>query len=61
MSKYKTGEIAEIYGVSGSTVQYYDMWNILNPSELFEDGRKLYTEKDAGKFRIICFLRAACF
>lgn len=42
MSKYTTGEIAKLCGVSVRTVQYYDTRNILTPSELTEGGRRLY-------------------
>ena len=44
MSKYTTGEIAKLCGVSVRTVQYYDTRNILTPSELTEGGRRLYSE-----------------
>ncbi len=59
MSKYTTGEIAKLCGVSVRTVQYYDDRGILIPSELSEGGRRLYTEADLGRMRIICFLREA--
>lgn len=61
MSKYTTGEIAKLCGVSVRTVQYYDSRNILIPSELSEGGRRLYTEDDLKRMRIICFLREAGF
>ncbi len=57
MSKYTTGEIAKLCGVSVRTVQYYDSRNILVPSELSEGGRRLYSEDDLKKMKIICFLR----
>ncbi len=57
MSKYTTGEIAKLCGVSVRTVQYYDDRGILVPSELSEGGRRLYTEDDLKRMRIICFLR----
>lgn len=57
MSKYTTGEIAKLCGVSVRTVQYYDTRNILMPSELSEGGRRLYSEEDLQKMKIICFLR----
>jgi DNA-binding transcriptional MerR regulator len=57
MSKYTTGEIAELVGVSVRTVQYYDNRGILLPSELSEGGRRLYTDDDLKRMRIICFLR----
>ena len=59
MSKYTTGEIAKLCGVSVRTVQYYDSRNILVPSELSEGGRRLYSDDDLKRMRIICFLREA--
>ncbi len=57
MSKYTTGEIAKLCGVSVRTVQYYDSRAILVPSELSEGGRRLYSEEDLSRMKIICFLR----
>ena len=57
MSKYTTGEIAKLCGVSVRTVQYYDSRNILVPTELSEGGRRLYSDNDLEKMKIICFLR----
>ena len=59
MSKYTTGEMAKLTGVSVRTVQYYDDRGILVPSELSEGGRRLYSEKDLHLLRVICFLRKA--
>lgn len=59
MSKYTTGELAKLCGVSVRTVQYYDTRGILIPSELSEGGRRLYSEDDFRKMKIICFLRDA--
>ena len=61
MSKYTTGEIAKLCGVSVRTVQYYDSRGILIPSELSEGGRRLYSEEDLQKMKIICFLRGLDF
>ncbi len=58
MSKYTTGEIAKLCHVTVRTVQYYDSRNILTPSELSEGGRRLYSEDDVRKLKIICFLRS---
>lgn len=57
MSKYTTGEIAKLCGVTVRTVQYYDTRNILVPSELSEGGRRLYSEEDLKRMKVICFLR----
>ena len=54
---YTTGEIAKLCGVSVRTVQYYDTRNILIPSKLSEGGRRLYTEDDLKRMKVICFLR----
>ncbi len=59
MSKYTTGEISKLCCVSVRTVQYYDARGILTPSELSEGGRRLYSEEDLKKMKIICFLRQA--
>lgn len=61
MSKYTTGEIAKLCDVSVRTVQYYDSRNILVPTELSEGGRRLYSEDDLKRMRVICFLREAGF
>lgn len=58
MSKYTTGEMAKLCGVSVRTVQYYDTRNILTPSELSEGGRRLYSEDDLRRLKVICFLRS---
>ncbi|MCR4667957.1 MAG: MerR family transcriptional regulator, partial [Clostridia bacterium] len=57
MSKYTTGELAKLCGVTVRTVQYYDTRGILIPSELSEGGRRLYSEADLKRMKIICFLR----
>ena len=57
MSQYTTGEIAKLCGVTVRTVQYYDTRNILVPSELSEGGRRLYSEEDLKRLKVICFLR----
>ena len=57
MSKYTTGEVAKLCGVTVRTVQYYDNRGILIPSELSEGGRRLYSEEDLRRMKIICFLR----
>lgn len=57
MSKYTTGEIAKLCGVTVRTVQYYDTREILIPSQLSEGGRRLYSEDNLKRMKIICFLR----
>lgn len=57
MSNYTTGEIAKLAGVTVRTVQYYDSRGILMPSDFSEGGRRLYTQEDLKKLKVICFLR----
>lgn len=57
MSQYTTGEIAKLCGVTVRTVQYYDTRGILAPSELTEGGRRLYSDDDLRRLKVICFLR----
>ncbi len=59
MSKYTTGEMAKLCGVTVRTVQYYDTRGLLVPSELSEGGRRLYSDEDLRHLKIICFLRDA--
>lgn len=57
MSKYTTGELAKLCGVTVRTVQYYDTRGILIPSDLSEGGRRLYSDADLKRMKVICFLR----
>jgi len=56
MPKYTT-EIAKLCNVTVRTVQYYDTRGILIPTEISDGGRRLYSEDDLNKMKIICFLR----
>ena len=57
MSQYTTGEIAKLCGVTVRTVQYYDNREILTPSEFTKGGRRLYSEADVKRLKVICMLR----
>ena len=58
MSKYTTGELAKLCGVSVRTVQFYDTRGLLPPTELTEGGRRLCNDGDLIKMRLICMLKA---
>jgi len=58
MSQYTTGEMAKLCGVSVRTVQFYDTRDLLKPSALSEGGRRLYSEGDLKKLRLICLLKS---
>jgi len=57
MPDYTTGELARLCGITVRTVQFYDARGLLHPSGLSEGGRRLYSEKDLGKMRMICALK----
>ena len=57
MSQYTTGEMAKLCGITVRTVQFYDQRGILIPTALTEGGRRLYSEEDVKRMKIICFLR----
>jgi len=58
MSAYTTGELAKLCDVSVRTVQFYDAKDLLKPAELSEGGRRLYSDSDLKKMRIICMLKS---
>ena len=45
-SRYTTGDIAKLTGVSVRTVQYYDAKGLLIPNEISDGGRRLYGTAD---------------
>jgi len=57
MSKYTTGEMAKLCNVTVRTVQFYDTKGLLIPSDLTVGGRRLYTDDDLTKLRLICTLK----
>ena len=58
MSKYSTGELAKLCNVTVRTVQFYDTKGLLPPTDLTDGGRRLYTDDDLIKLRLICMLKA---
>ncbi len=57
MTQYTTGELAKLCGTTVRTVQYYDSKDLLKPSELTDGGRRLYSDTDLERLRVICFLK----
>ena len=57
MAQYTTGELAKLCNVTVHTVQFYDSKDLLKPSELTDGGRRLYSDSDLEKLRVICFLK----
>lgn len=54
---YTTGEIAKLCNVTTRTVQYYDKEEIIQPSQISEGGRRIYSEKDLQHFRLVCLYK----
>ena len=54
---YSTGELARLCGVTVRTLQFYDAKGLLHPSDFSEGGRRLYSESDLRRMRMICALK----
>jgi len=57
MADYSTGELARLCGITVRTVQFYDAKGLLHPADLSEGGRRLYSDSDLRKMRMICALK----
>lgn len=57
MSEYTTGELAKMTQVSVRTIQYYDKKNLLKPSEIYANGKRIYTDADLNKLKLILLLK----
>ena len=57
MPQYTTGELAKLCEISVRTVQFYDTKDLLKPSELTDGGRRLYSDDDLNRLRLICMLK----
>lgn len=60
-SRYTTGDIAKLTGVSVRTVQYYDAKGLLIPNEISDGGRRLYGTAEVERMRVILFLKGLGF
>ena len=60
-SRYTTGDIAALTGVSVRTVQYYDAKSLLIPNEISDGGRRLYGTAEVERMRVILFLKGLGF
>lgn len=54
-SRYTTGDIAKLTGVSVRTVQYYGAKGLLIPNEISDGGRRLYGTAEVERMRVILF------
>lgn len=55
----KITALARQFGLSRSTLLYYDRTGLLAPSIRNASGHRLYSEKDRARLRLICQLRSA--
>lgn len=56
---YKVGIIAKMFGISRTTLLYYNSIGLLNPSTRTEAGYRLYSQEDCGKLKEIIIYRQA--
>ncbi len=59
MKTYRITELAQRFGLSRSTLLYYDRIGLLPPSGRTEANYRRYTQEDLAKFERICFFREA--
>lgn len=57
MSEYTTGELAKMTDVSIRTIQYYDKKNILKPDQISNSGKRIYTETEVSRLKLILLLK----
>ncbi len=57
MSTYTISKIARLFGLSRSTLLYYDRVGLLSPSYRTPAGYRVYTEADLERLERICILR----
>ena len=58
MAEYKISQLASLFGLSRSTLLYYDKINVLTPSGRTHSGYRYYSEKDRQRLEQICCFRA---
>jgi DNA-binding transcriptional MerR regulator len=54
---FRTGEFADLAGVTTRTLRYYDQIELLQPSMYAESGQRLYTEADFARLQQILTLK----
>lgn len=57
MKSYRITELGRLFGLSRSTLLYYDHIGLLCPSGRTQTGCRLYSEDDLGRLERICFFR----
>lgn len=58
MSEYTTGQLAKVAQISVRTIQYYDKKGLLKPSQLNDNGNRIYNDTDLNKLKLILLLKS---
>lgn len=58
MKTLTIGRLAKEFGLSRSTLLYYDSLDLLSPLERNENGYRLYSERDRSRLKEICLYRS---
>jgi len=57
MSEYTTGELAKLAKISVRTIQYYDKKKLLRPSKILDNGKRIYTDDDLSRLKLILLFK----
>lgn len=55
--EYTVSQLAELSGVSGRTLRYYDQIGLLKPAKVNESGYRIYSEEEVDLLQQILFFR----
>lgn len=58
MSHYSTGELANMFGLSKRTIQYYDHQHILKPAFTDDNQYRMYTEREVEQLHLILVMKS---
>lgn len=58
MSHYSTGELANMFGLTKRTIQYYDLQHILKPAYIDDNQYRMYTEHEVEQLRLILVMKS---
>ena len=58
---YKTGEVADLAGITIRTLRYYDSIGLLKPGKVLGNGHRLYDSNDIKKLQVILGLKVLGF
>lgn len=56
--EYTVNELAQLSGVSGRTLRYYDSIDLLKPARIAHNGYRIYGQKQVDRLQQILFYRA---